>query len=324
MTTSMAQQPVPAASSLGPRALGDIFGDTFGIYRRNFWRLSAITAVYLVPLTLLGYLLGAWGASLPVASPQAILASACLFLLFFGVFLVISILAPILGYGALVQGVSEQILQGTVDIGRAYSFSRRRLLSLFGATILYSLAIGAIVITILGAWFLVLLLTALAAQQSSTDPGAVCLLALVALAFSFIGFPVVYYLSTRWAFYRQAVVLEGAGARAALSRSGELVKGTWWRVFGILFSAGIVNLLIAIVLGLVLGLPLAIAGTGLGVGGDFILQIINTVVSIPTTTIGGIWATLLYFDLRVRKEGLTAEQLASALGMGSAQASGAS
>jgi hypothetical protein len=47
------------------------------------------------------------------------------------------------------------------------------------------------------------------------------------------------WLFVRWAFVPQAVVLDGRRGVAALQRSAELVRGSWWRVFGIALFTGI-------------------------------------------------------------------------------------
>jgi hypothetical protein len=45
---------------------------------------------------------------------------------------------------------------------------------------------------------------------------------------------VILWLAVRWMFTTVAIAWEGSGAIAAFSRSSELVKGNWWRTFGIL------------------------------------------------------------------------------------------
>lgn len=45
---------------------------------------------------------------------------------------------------------------------------------------------------------------------------------------------VILWLAVRWMFTTVAIAWEDSGAIAAFSRSSELVKGNWWRTFGIL------------------------------------------------------------------------------------------
>ena len=93
---------------------------------------------------------------------------------------------------------------------------------------------------------------------------------------------------------------------SALGRSKWLVDGSWWRVFGIL----IIFFLIAFGISIV---PSAIAGfisAFYPLIGSLLIAVIQTLV-LP---IGFIFSTLLYFDLRVGKEGYTLDRLASAMG----------
>jgi hypothetical protein len=102
------------------------------------------------------------------------------------------------------------------------------------------------------------------------------------------------YLAIRFLFFAQAIVLEGTGLTEAFGRSGELVKGSWWRVFGITLLVGIPCGIVAGIIGAVCG---AVAGPVLGV-------VIGTVLAAMLIWPIEITAmTLLYSDLRARHEG---------------------
>ena len=152
------------------------------------------------------------------------------------------------------------------------------------------------------------------------------------LAVTIIGIPFAIYFATRWGFYSQAVLIEGTSATNALRRSGELVKGTWWRVFGIMLAIFLLAFMIQTVLQFsllfVFGFTQAISGEeGLlemfrqmfapeltaweGLVPYIIQSCINFVVTslmLPLTPIG---ITLLYFDQRIRKEGFDIEMRVS-------------
>ena len=115
--------------------------------------------------------------------------------------------------------------------------------------------------------------------------GAICLL------------PVIYF-ENYWAFALQAALLEGLGPIDALSRSSALVRGNWWRVLGIL-----------IVLFLIL-LIIRNASFYLAVKAPVIAAIIVSILAVHILAIG---MTLLYYDLRVRKEGYNLDSLATEL-----------
>jgi hypothetical protein len=99
------------------------------------------------------------------------------------------------------------------------------------------------------------------------------------------------YLAVRWYFAAQAAVIDGLPPRAALGRSGELVEGSWWRVFGLLLAAGVIFGLIG------LGLQVAIDATGNGVLYVLLLIAEQTLVLSLTALFG----TLLFFGLRARR-----------------------
>ena len=137
----------------------------------------------------------------------------------------------------------------------------------------------------------------------------VILLVAVGVCFAtFIGTPLALYLMVSWFFVIQAITLEGSrGPSEALGRSHRLVKGSWWRVFGI----GVVFVIMWIILELVALIPALIAGHFSPTAGSIVSAIFSNAVS-PIIYIG---ATLVYFDLRVRKEGYTLETMAAEIGM---------
>ncbi len=102
------------------------------------------------------------------------------------------------------------------------------------------------------------------------------------------------YLAIRWYFVTQAVVVEGARGTKALSRSGDLVRGNWWRVLGIVLVAG----LIMVVPALTIGLPLDLAAES---ADRAALSLLGTIVSETIVApFNALVVTLLYFDLRAR------------------------
>jgi hypothetical protein len=90
-----------------------------------------------------------------------------------------------------------------------------------------------------------------------------------------------------------ALVVEGRGARAALSRSRDLVAGQWWHTFGML-------LLTWLLLGLSVNLiDNAVGGFGHGWVAETAAQALAIALVTPFAALVGV---LLYLDLRARKE----------------------
>ncbi len=189
------------------------------------------------------------------------------------VFILVGIVANVLAEGAIIQGLSRQYLGIEPRVGDCYYASWKRVRPLFG---------GLIVLLIIL---------------------AVC----AALFWTIIGTVAFLYILVSRFFFPQAIMLEGKGPLEALSRSRELVKGSWWRTFGI----GIVFIVILLILNFVAGIPGSIASAASGEAGG-ILLIIGQSLVMP---LGFIGATLVYFNLRIRKEGYTLETMASEAGI---------
>lgn len=97
---------------------------------------------------------------------------------------------------------------------------------------------------------------------------------------------------TRFAVSVPALVVEGKRGRAALSRSWNLVLGRSWPVFGTLVVAGLITGAVSGVLTVPFGSSWLARG------------LMAAVASTLTTPFTGLVFSLVYFDLRVRKDGL--------------------
>lgn len=119
-------------------------------------------------------------------------------------------------------------------------------------------------VMILGLWLVIFILlflllridlTSLEHFNGVANPQAVRTIMLITLAGVLASVPAVY-LSVRWQFSTLLVITENIANWSALRRSGRLVRGRWWGVFGRFFLFG---LLIGVVVSLVNGIlsPLA-------------------------------------------------------------------
>ena len=100
------------------------------------------------------------------------------------------------------------------------------------------------------------------------------------------------YLAVRLYLAAQAAVVDELGAGAAVRRSAELVRGEWWPTFGCLLLAGLVFGLIAI--------AGQIVGAALSNGALFVSAVV--IGQAVAGSLAAIFGTLLFFDLRARKE----------------------
>ncbi len=187
-------------------------------------------------------------------------------------FIMLSVALSVLAGGATVYGVTQQYLGRPIIIEECFRRAWGRGLYLIVAAVLFG-------IILFGAVLLSLLL---------------------------IGIPIFFYLLVSLFFYSQVIMLEGRGPIDALGRSWGLVRGSWWRTFGI----GIVLFLIFIAVTLVALIPGAILSLINPALGSILFDVFGVVVP-PIAYIG---ATHVYIDLRVRKEGYNLERMASEVG----------
>lgn len=119
-----------------------------------------------------------------------------------------------------------------------------------------------------------------------------------------IGIPLLIFAIVALLFVTHAVAIEQLGPTDAVKRSWNVVQGNWWRTFG--FFLGIMLALIGAAL--IIFLP---AGIFLPA---FIIALLSAAFSAVVTPLITIAITVLYFDIRVRKEGYTHNHLARELG----------
>ncbi|MDP9344919.1 MAG: hypothetical protein M3P44_04220 [Actinomycetota bacterium] len=100
------------------------------------------------------------------------------------------------------------------------------------------------------------------------------------------------YLAVRWYLGAVAATIDGLAPIPALRRSAELVEGAWWATFGRLLLAAVAFGFVALV-----GQLLAVA-TGSGALFVSLLAVTQAVA----VSLSAIFATLLFFELRARKE----------------------
>jgi hypothetical protein len=122
--------------------------------------------------------------------------------------------------------------------------------------------------------------------------------------------PLGIWLLVRWAPAASVLAAEPVKPGQAVKRSAQLVTGSWWRTFGIMSTIGILTAVLELILGFSAGISVFLI-PGLDIKGETlaagVLARILASLVVPLVPIG---YTLLYMDLRVRKEGLDLESLA--------------
>lgn len=109
-----------------------------------------------------------------------------------------------------------------------------------------------------------------------------------------------------WSVAGPATVVERDGVLMALSRSGELTKGSRWKIFGLFLALLVIYLLVFMILGVV---GLSTFGTASAQSFN-VANLISTAVSAVVLNL--LWGTIqpsLYIELRQAKEGGSLENL---------------
>ncbi|MFF3318793.1 oxidoreductase [Streptomyces sp. NPDC003035] len=130
--------------------------------------------------------------------------------------------------------------------------------------------------------------------------------------------PLAAWLWVKFSLAPSAAVLEGQGTMAAMRRSSELVRGSWWRIFGCTLAAGAiaaaVNWGLQQVLSLLLSAPLSFSEDASPEStGEYLLLLVPVLVIAVIGSLVGQFVSsvfpplvtgLLYIDQRIRKENL--------------------
>ncbi|GAA0931219.1 hypothetical protein GCM10009549_54780 [Streptomyces thermoalcalitolerans] len=310
----------PGVIPLRPLGLGEIL-DGAVTTMRTYWRtvlgISLVVAVLTEIVTILVQRSTTADTNQVLSDPNATPAefgSAMLdSLLGSGVVLVVTMVGIVVATALLTMVTSRAVLGRPVTVGEAWQDARPQLLKLFG--LVFLLLLICLGIVAVGA-----LPGIVVAAAGSPRGGAV-----LAFLGVFAAFVPITWLAIRFSLASPALMLEKQGITKAMSRSGKLVRGSWWRIFGIqLLTALITSLVSAVVT-----LPFAVIGilsSGDGptdfLAGTFepgwtylIITGIGAMIGLTITLpISACVTVLLYIDQRIRREALDLE-LARAAGV---------
>ncbi len=273
-----------ALQGIRPMGLGDILDGSLRLYRRNFGQFLGIVAIAYLPAVLLqlgamywilsGMLNAETGSADDPASMLPYLGGMMALLV--GSAAIYLIAVP-LAQGALIWAVSRRYLGKSISIGEAYRQVLRRFGHLLVAVILTGLAtLGGTLLCVI--------------------PGIV-----VSFMFSFATIE---------------VVLEDRDGVDAMRRSWQLVSYDFWKVVGTLVVLGILvaaaTYALSAPFSLISMIPSQDETAMTGV--NLVSQAISSLVQIVLQPVQIVGTILLYYDLRIRKEGFDIELLAKAMG----------
>jgi hypothetical protein len=307
--------PKPGLIPLRPLAVSDILNGAFSSIRQNpsaTLGLSAILlTIYEVLITAAALLSRHFGGTVHLPRAGQNLSNAQVqhlgerFLAVIGPTLLISVvgafLVELILTGLLTVVIGRGALGAGVSMGEAWRAGRPRIPAVLGAWLLTGLLV-------LCPW-----IPAFVIGLAVASAGAGAAAALVIVLVSIAAFCLSVFIAIKVSLAASVVVLENAGPAAGLRRSWGLVRGSWWRVFGIF----LLGLLIVGAAAAVLEIPFVIVARVAGGAGEFYgLLGTGTMAGLIVSAVGSIVAStvtrpisagisvLLYLDLRMRKEGL--------------------
>lgn len=310
------------AAQLAPLGVGEILDVAIKIYWRNAPTLFRLVFLVVAPVQALSVLifssalpeaamLGGGGGLLqqqplqptpqqPLFEPDDLWAFGAGIL----VLVTLTIIAGAVSTAACFKAITDAYLEAAPEWRSSLRFATSRLLSVVWVTLLSGLVL---MVPFLPVGVVIALLVA-----AGVDGGALVAVIVFLLLAGFVG-AVWLYISVQVSV--PALLTEDLRGSKALRRSGNLVRGRWWQTFLIIVLG---SLLASIVSGAISGLLTAVTFTDLGDSllPSLILNAIGTTIAtVLTTPFTAAFITVLYFDLRVRKEGFDLELLARRVGV---------
>ncbi len=300
--------------------LGELLDESFKLYRRHFAVIAGVALAVILPTLVVTLISGSYRAnnftylqqliqnSSDPAALQALQSRQPQFSpIYFLTFPIALLLLP-LTLGAIYYAATSLAAGHTETVGSVLLGTLRRYFGILGTAILSGLpAVGAVLIVVL----LVVIFVALHANAVAVAIGILGGLA----AFVFI-----VWLGIRWALAYAVLLAERVNPARALGRSFALVAGNWWRTLGILLLVGILASILQSAIG---ALFTGIAALVPGLNDDLRAAAVTVVSALVNAIVGAISPiaiTMLYLDLRVRKEGVDLDQLARQTAPGTAPA----
>gem|GEM_PF-1403956 len=303
----------PAAVALAPLALGDAFDIAFSLYRANFRLFLSVVAVALAPtqclLMVAGHLVGAdalMGSSRTSGGAEDQMPDMVA-MLGLGAFAIVSAvlygIAAVAQQGALAVCVAERYMGRDCALSSCYARTFPRLGRLLGtAFVVGMLATAGLFALVL----MVVLAAGIVASSGAAGEIAAAFIAVVGAVVGLLGF--LALLVVLGGFGPQIVMVEDQGWFAAIQRNVALVQAGIVRLVvgaaALWILAGVFQLILAESLGLFLS-EIAYPALRIGwlagtVAQNVCAALIGLVVQPYTTTV----LTVLYYDSRVRREGL--------------------
>lgn len=295
---------------LRPLSLGELLDRSFTLYRRHFITFvgimavpAAVTLLFSLSSQLVPHRAAQTASTLNPVSAGWIMTGAL-----FGMMLLLAyVLAYMVALGATTAAVSELYLDRPITIAGAYAQMR----GLKGSLMILMLLTG---LRVLGAILVTLLVIGII--MGIFGSGAPFLGGLLAILTGLAGFVLVMLMTLRYALAVPALTLEPLSPSEAIRRSVDLTRGNVWRVFVLTIFASIITYISVMIFQVPLLTAAMIAGPESAAA--FWLNLAAAVTGAIASAISGpimiIALAVLYYDVRIRHEGLDLQIMMEKLG----------
>ena len=286
--------------SFRPRSAPELVDAAIQLGRRHYGPLVTLGALVAIP----GLVIGLLTQSLIPDPAQVATAGAEALLIFPAA--IVSMCWLFVGFGAFVASAAAAYVDGRrLEPADALQRALRRAWPLIGGNLLASLLVFLI---LMAGGFLLAIAAGLVAAVTTGVGGGSAIGAVVGVALGFgivaVGLLAGVLLWARYVNITAAVMLEGASPLGALRRSRELVRGAMLRTAGVVVLMVVLYMVVYLTLWALAAVVIRSAELSANVAGVLVVLIYPFI---------GAMLTLLYFDLRIRREGYDIELMSRAL-----------
>ena len=302
MATGEADARTEAVFELRPMNLADLLDAVVRLYRHNFGTLIRIAAVVHIPLGLIQIAGGALAAGgFDINAPEAISVPVLVGIAGLVLYWVLFFLTMPIVQGAMAKSVAQSHLGDNTSVTGAYRFALRRWFSLLMATILQGVVqVAAFVIPLMPASFLI---GEAVFEAGGSFPNVNASMIAAGLGGLLVALIIWTIVLVKLFFGPLTVVLEDRSAVQSLSRSWSLTDGHFVRVGLTMFIVIVFTVVLTYTVVIPAQFGAVILQETSPAGAQALSRAVVVVAQLLLQPVQIVATVLLYYDLRMRKEG---------------------